>query len=333
VKAGLAFAYLVVLLFIAFAWGYSPESIALLLPVLLWQVLASQLLWLRGVLSGLQAFRWDARLSIADRTVAIVLLAPLLYFPIFKHLLTIHTFAWLQVASAGLAVAFGYGILLRQIGAKTGKFNLRFAKGAFVGTAPFALLTLVMAFHTRLDVVLLERLRPDGALQAGYYAAAYRLLDAANMLPVIAAGMLLPRFAYLLKNREPLAPLQQKATFGLLGIALLVALVSMTLRVPIMQKLYPGLTTVQLPTLFMLSMFTFIPMSGNYVFGTLLTAARQMRVLIFIALGGVAVNGGLNLWLIPGLGAMGAAYAALATQGCLCVAQALAARRLILKTA
>jgi O-antigen/teichoic acid export membrane protein len=61
-------------------------------------------------------------------------------------------------------------------------------------------------------------------------------------------------------------------------------------------------------------MFTFIPISTIYVFGTLLTAKGDLKVLNTIALLGIILSISLNLVLIPKNGAVGAAKAALITQ-------------------
>jgi hypothetical protein len=39
---------------------------------------------------------------------------------------------------------------------------------------------------------------PDGKIQSSIYASAYRLLDAANMIAYLFAGLLLPLFARML---------------------------------------------------------------------------------------------------------------------------------------
>jgi len=51
-----------------------------------------------------------------------------------------------------------------------------------------------------------------------------------------------------------------------------------------------------------------------YVFGTLLTAAGKLRQMNTVFVFGVLANVGLNLWLIPLHGALGAAVASLITQ-------------------
>src|SRR5258705_293503 len=45
------------------------------------------------------------------------------------------------------------------------------------------------------DCFLLERINPNGAYEAGVYAAAYRLLDASNMIGYLFASFLLPFIA------------------------------------------------------------------------------------------------------------------------------------------
>jgi O-antigen/teichoic acid export membrane protein len=51
-----------------------------------------------------------------------------------------------------------------------------------------------------------------------------------------------------------------------------------------------------------------------YIFSTLLTANGNLKQLNLIALGGIIVNFGINMLLIPRLQASGAAYASLLTQ-------------------
>ena len=61
-------------------------------------------------------------------------------------------------------------------------------------------------------------------------------------------------------------------------------------------------------------MLNFIPMSSIYIFGTLLTANGSLKILNMIALGGMLLNIGLTLFMIPKYGALGATFATLITQ-------------------
>jgi len=72
-----------------------------------------------------------------------------------------------------------------------------------------------------------------------------------------------------------------------------------------------------------LLMLCLIGASASYIFGTVLTANGSLRTLNIIALGGLVVNFGLNLVLIPNLKVEGAAYASLATHSIVALIQAL----------
>ena len=64
-----------------------------------------------------------------------------------------------------------------------------------------------------------------------------------------------------------------------------------------------------------------VPISMTYVFGTLLTAAGKLRQLNLLAAVALAVNIAVNLVLIPRLGAVGSAWAAVTAQGFMAIAQ------------
>ena len=66
--------------------------------------------------------------------------------------------------------------------------------------------------------------------------------------------------------------------------------------------------------IFKLLMWSFVGVSSNYVFGTLLTANNNLKTLNTIALIGLMLNFGLNWILIPRFHAVGSAVATLVTQ-------------------
>jgi O-antigen/teichoic acid export membrane protein len=73
--------------------------------------------------------------------------------------------------------------------------------------------------------------------------------------------------------------------------------------------------------LFVWLMWTYLPIAGIFVFGSLLTAAGKLKLLNGLAVGGLVLNVTLNLLLIPGEGAAGAAIATFITQFLLFAAQ------------
>jgi Na+-driven multidrug efflux pump len=80
---------------------------------------------------------------------------------------------------------------------------------------------------------------------------------------------------------------------------------------------------------FGLLILSFIPISMNYVFGTLLTANGNLRQLNQMALAGVVLNVVLNYFLIRGYGIVGAAFATLITQLLTALAQIILAYRML----
>jgi O-antigen/teichoic acid export membrane protein len=61
-------------------------------------------------------------------------------------------------------------------------------------------------------------------------------------------------------------------------------------------------------------MLSFWAMSASYVYGSLITASGKLRVFNWIFVAGIVINWSLNMLLIPGLSAKGAAIATLITQ-------------------
>ena len=72
----------------------------------------------------------------------------------------------------------------------------------------------------------------------------------------------------------------------------------------------------------------FVAVSTSYIFGTLLTANGNLKALNIISLSGLAINLGMNFWLIPRYMAVGSAYASLATQFFTAIAQLVIVQRI-----
>jgi len=160
---------------------------------------------------------------------------------------------------------------------------------------------------------MLERILPKGNVESGIYAQAFRIVDAVNMVPFLFAGLLLPMFSKMIKNQEPTQPLVG-FSFSLLFIpAFAFTITCIVFRSELMQLLYHQFT-IESSSLLGLLMLSFLFISINYIFGTLLTANGSIRQLNFIAIIGVAISLTLNLILIPHYKSFGAAIANLSTQ-------------------
>ena len=193
---------------------------------------------------------------------------------------------------------------------------------------PFAVLVLLMTFYNRIDAVMLERLLPEeGAAQSGIYAQAYRLLDATNMIAVLFAGLLLPMFARMIKQRDSVEELVKLAFTLLFTPAIIVGVGCYNYSEELMSMLYKE-ETDQSMKVFGILMSCFIPISITYIFGTLLTANGNLKELNIMAACGIFVNITLNFILIPKYFAMGSAFSSLSTQAISALIQVILAQRI-----
>jgi len=164
-----------------------------------------------------------------------------------------------------------------------------------------------------MDSVMLERIHPDGASQAGIYAQGFRLLDAVNMFALLFAGLLLPICARMLSQKLRIDKLVQYAGSMLFISASIFAIASYYYAFEIMNWRYSE-HVLEASESFRYLILSFIPIALTYIFGTILTANGSLKQLNSMAILGLLTNFMLNWILIPKMGASGAAIATLGTQ-------------------
>jgi O-antigen/teichoic acid export membrane protein len=318
--------YALVVLAAGLALGYSSRQFGILSVLVVNQFLLSFILYLRSNISGLHLFRTDSLLSVLDRVLMILICSVLLWGNLTNSPIKIEWFVYAQTLSyllTGLLALFiVYG--------KTGHFrlNLKIKPGlAFLKQAyPYALVILLMSFFNRIDSVMLERILPEGTLQAGIYAQGFRILDAAAMFAFLFASLLLPIFAKMIKNGEHPGEML-KLSFSLIIIpAFALCTASFFYSYEIIELLYNE-QTVYSSGIYQILIFGYVFISVSYIFGTLLTANGNLRILNRIAFFTLLLNISLNLLLIPVYKAKGAAIAAVSSQAFFSVLQMVACRR------
>jgi len=309
----LAVGYAILCLAVGLLLGYDASQMGMLGVLCFNQFLLSSVLFLRSNVAGLQLFRIDSLLSVLDRTLLIALCAVLLWGGVHSGPFRIEWFVWLQTLALSVTAITALIVVLYHGGKFTFRWDGTIFRTILRQSIPFALLILLMGIYGRVDSVMLERMLPDGNLQAGIYAQAFRLLDAANMIGFLFAGLLLPMFSRMLKQKEDVRPLALLGAKLLLLPTVTLAFVAHWYGEELMSLLYVEHVSVSGKVLSLL-MFSFIPMAGTYVFGTLLTANGNLKLLNIIAFTGVIASILLNMWLIPRMGPQGAAMACLATQ-------------------
>lgn len=312
IKFILGVVYAFATLIIAWIIGYSKVQFHILGFLIINQFLAAMILYLRSNITGLHRFKTDSILSVLDRLLMILLIGLALWSKVFPFKLNIYWFVYLQTA-AYLATALVAFILVRT---NTSWFRPVFSwpktLDVFRETLPFALLTLLSALYYRVDSVMIERMLPDGKVQAGIYAQAFRILDAFTMYGYLFGVILLPLFSRMIKEKKKVGELVRLAFLLLMMPVVSLSIISIILNKPVMELLYHA-HTEDSSRIFAVLMGAFVFVSGVYLFGVLLTAYGDMKSLNRIAGAGFLVNVVLNAFLIPRHGAIGSAWASLVT--------------------
>lgn len=323
-KSALFIVYIV--LNLAFAWLSGTTLGWLFVLILLNQGIHFLNLFLRSYLAGLQQFKSEGFFGVLDKLLMTAMAWPLIWGKAYLTGSLMTDFVLIQSLSY-LATCL---LLFWRLQPHT-KLGWRFSRRQNMywlkQSYPFALLGILMAGYTKLDAVLLSKLANDGHLAVGIYAAGYRLLDAAAMVPVLISGILLPQFAAMIANRQLDGAFVRTAALLLGGLGSLVAGISHFQSEWLMDWLYAHHTQEQ-TRVFSILMWSFLPLSLNYVFGTLLTAGGQLKLLNGLAAAALILNIGLNVALIPVYGATGAALTTLLTQIFVALLQGIAAWRI-----
>ncbi|HPE55852.1 MAG TPA: oligosaccharide flippase family protein [Bacteroidales bacterium] len=332
-KILLGVVYLAVSFIVGYFAGYDSKQFYILSWVVINQFLLSFILYLRSNISGLLLFKTDSVLSVTDRLLMIIFCGVLLLNHDTRENFKIEWFVYTQTAAYGLTALIAIGIVIRKAAFRKLNWNIPFLVMILRKSMPYALLVFLMAQYFRIDAVIIERLLPDdtGKLQAGIYAQAFRLLDAAIMISFLFSVLLLPIFSRMIKKNEPIEDLTKLSFSLLFTISIVAAIATLFYSTDIMQWLYPhhkdeALAAYQLridesSQIFKILMFGYISIASTYVFGTLLTANGSLKVLNIIAFSGVVVSLSVNFMLVPKMEAVGSAWASMSAQSITAIAQ------------
>ena len=278
------------------------------------QILISWISYLRTFYSGRSFYRHDAYISVLDKSLMILFIGAILIVPHWRSQLTVGWFLGLQTIALLVTalIAHVWAGDLTYVGWVKPKIQevLSLVKAC----APFVLTVFLMTVYARLDGVMIERLLPDGAHEAGIYAAGYRLLDAVNMVVFLVAIPLLSTYATHRENHMALYAVY-RSTLWMIGIITIGGAVFLAVYAyEIMAWIYPGSNKYWADVLQPI-IFTFIPTGLIMITSSLFTADRSLSKINIYFVGSILVNFLLNWWLILEHQALGAAWATIITQG------------------
>ncbi len=312
--------YTLICITIGLILGYSSKQFHILFLLILNNFLLSLILYFRSNISGLHFFKTDSIVSVLDRFIMIIICSILLWGKTTDKIFKIEWFIYAQTISYTLTALIAFAIVLSH----SGKVVLIFKPGYTIkilkDSFPYALLILLMSLINRIDSVMIERLLPDGKEQAGLYAQSFRILDASSMFALLFAGLLLPIFSKMIKQKQEIGQLLGLSFSMLIIPAIILVIISSFYGKEIINVLYNEHIEIS-SRIYSRLIISFLFISTTYIFGTLLTANSNLQHLNIFAGVTVIINVGLNLFLIPRYKAEGAAYANVLSQGFFAVSQ------------
>ena len=317
--------YFLVVFITAWLWGYERLHWHLLFMLALNMLIYQYTAYLRSNISGLGMYRTDSVISSLDKLFMIGICSVLLWGNVIEGEFQIEWFVYAQTFSFALTALIAFLFLKKHLIQLQFNFKPAFLFFLIKKTMPYALVIFLMTIYTRIDAIMVERLLPDGQKESGIYGAAYRLLDAANMIGFMFAGLLLPMFAKLLKEeKEAIIPLVRMSALMIFSGAITASVCIYFFRNEIGFLLYTEATPYWGEVIGTI-MLSFVAGSGGYIMGTLLTANGNLRKMNWILFSCVLLNIFFNLLLIPKYKALGAAWTTVGTQSFSMIAQMLLA--------
>ena len=312
IKIFLSIFYIIAGIVFAFIAGYDMYSIRIFMLIAINLILLSFILYLRTNIAAMGKYRLDSVISVIDKLILIVVLSVFIFSPL-KQTFTIYNYIYAQTFAFIIVLGLVLRINFKMINKISIKFSIAFAKRLLKLSLPFSLVFLLMTLYMKMDGFMLERMLTT-SVQAGIYAAAFRLYEGFNNIGYLFAVLLLPMFASLIQSGEKLKSLIHTSHNIMLVISVTATIIAFLYSREIMQFLYPRTFTHEHSILLKILMISFFAISLTYIYGTLLTAAGKISIFNKIVLTGVLVNLFLNLLLIPVYGAIGAAVATVFTQ-------------------
>lgn len=326
IKLILGILYLLFTIILGGVIGYERKEILFLLILGVNQFLSSLILYLRSNITGLHLFKTEGILSVLDRLLMILICGALLWGNIYHGEFQIEWFVYAQLIAYLLTAFISFLVVYNKTTFFKVKLDFIVFRIILRESLPFALLVLLMSFYYRLDSVMIERLLANGKFETGIYAQAYRILEGFNMFGYMFAGILLPIFSRMIKERQNVHALVRLSFILIFIPACAAATISLIYPFEIMDLLYRENVAAS-AEVFEVLMLSFIAIALTYIYGTLLTANGSLKALNQISVVGLLINFFLNLSLIPEYGAYGAALATLITQAIIIALQIIIAKK------
>lgn len=289
----------------------------------------AQMRWLVGIIAAGTVFNafeainfWfqsqtqSKYIVLAKNSVAFFIAATKIGLVIIKAPLV--TFAVIRLIEVGL-VGIAYGYFYRLTGNKIEqwKFRWRRSKELLLESWPIILSGLAVYAYSKTDQIMLGAMNKTTEL--GYYAAAVKISEITDFIPMLIVGSVFPKLASLReKNYEEYLNKFQIYSdvmmFFWLGVAIPISLLSPLIIQILYGEKYANSAAI-------LAIYVWAQFGTNFgvARGAYLTLEGKLQYGLYLTVAGSFLNIGLNFFLIPNYGAFGATAATLITYFCVII--------------
>ena len=287
--------------------GYVPGVQALIALACVILVVDALQVFFYGVLRGFQALQFEAVGVFSGMLTTAIVGGLVLFFapslPLLIIALMAGSFINLAVAASRVAKRLGWSTLIPHWSSQDARLILTMA-------FPFALAAIFVKVYSYVDSIFISKILDTTAV--GLYAIAYKFTYAFQFLPLAFIAALYPGMSavagkdevalerVLLKSLWYMAVLSSPIVFGLYAVA--------PEAISLAGEGYEQATVVLQALVFVL-----IPIFLDFPIGALLNACGKQTTKTAIMGVTMVINIVLNAILIPQVGILGAAYAALAS--------------------
>ncbi len=283
--------------------GIADRDVLFLLALAV--MLTSQLELLNYAFRGYQRLEFEAGLNLASR-----ILGPGIAIPLLLLGASLRLVAWNLLLANMAAAALGYFLLTRNFARPDWRVSRAEGWYALTQVLPLGIAILSSALYTRMGILLLTRF--DSLRAAGWFNAAQRLAEPLQLLPAIALAAIFPAFASQSKVRHQMM-LARRTLVGLFVLSIAVAFGGWFGAGPIVSTIYGSAFHPSAAALRWLAL-ALIPMFLNYALTHFIIARGHPWYNALFTLAILFENLLLNLWLVPRLGAQGAAISLMVSE-------------------
>lgn len=218
-------------------------------------------------------------------------------------------FAITNVIEAVIASLMMWFLYRRTAGAAKWRFDMKIARDLVRESWPLILSGLAFMIYVRVDQIMIGKILGPAAV--GVYAAAVRISEVWNMVPVIIVTAAFPRLLELRLTDQARYEANVQRLFSVLaGISIAAALGTQVLGPWAVHLLY-GPAYQESAAILQISVWSAIFTSLGFASGRWLIAENMAKFALLRNAIGVVINIGVNLFLIPAMGAKGAALGTL----------------------